>query len=61
MEKLALFSQIITDDLEIVAIRLILLFLAFYVTSSNLLILLIIINNWGKPMNFQIGMYGVKI
>ena len=36
-------------------------FLSFYLTSANVLILLVLINNWGKPMNFSIGIFGVKV
>ena len=36
-------------------------FIYFYITCANLLILIIIFNNWGQPMNFTLGIQGVKI
>ena len=39
----------------------VLLFLVFYLSFCNVLVLLVIFNNWGTPMEFKIGMRGVEI
>ena len=43
------------------ALKYILYFFAFYLTFCNILIFVVIFNNWGNPMELHIGLMGVDV
>ena len=53
--------QHFSEDVLLLGLKYILYFRVFYISFSNKLILIVIFNNWGNRLNFQIGFTGVKV
>jgi hypothetical protein len=47
--------QHFSEDVLLLGLKYILYFLVFYISFSNIIILIVILNNWGNRLNFQIG------
>lgn len=50
-----------SEDVLLLGLKYILYFLVFYISFSNIRILIVIFHNWGNRLNLKIGFTGVKV